>query len=63
MARNISRQIEDGHSILRENQRFDLTFSEIRELMSGTELSYDGMVRLIDKAFSFGVAIGKRISE
>lgn len=63
MARNISRQVENGHEILKDNPKYDLSFSEIKELMTETKLDYDGIIRIIDKAFSFGVAIGYKISE
>ncbi len=65
MKRNMKNTIDQGQKIIRQNERFDMTLSELEKMIRD---SYDGardyndvLYKAIHAAFLAGVAVGFRI--
>ncbi|MBQ9290493.1 MAG: hypothetical protein IJ210_10295 [Clostridia bacterium] len=65
MKRNMKKTIDQGHKIIEQHERFDMTLSEFEELVqgsySGAKNYNDVLYKAIITAFRAGVAIGFRI--
>lgn len=67
MKRNMKNTIDQGQKIIRQNERFDMTLSEFKELLqesySGAKDYNDVLYKAIHAAFLAGVAVGTRINK